>query len=100
MTPAGGSPGSAAPSWARYGTMSSAPPSSGGRGEMPDARKPDESGIIDEHDPEKWAPVFGRDHATNGLERDADAKQRHPAPGASRRRRGAPTMAELWMSPH
>jgi tetratricopeptide (TPR) repeat protein/SAM-dependent methyltransferase len=33
-------------------------------------------------DPEKWAPVFGRDHAQNNdLERDDDSKKSHPAPG-------------------
>jgi hypothetical protein len=31
-------------------------------------------------DPEKWAPVFGKDHAqANKLERDGDSKKSHPA---------------------
>src|SRR5262249_13455103 len=33
-----------------------------------------------EHDPEKWIPVFGKDHApTNKLERDGDSKKSHLA---------------------
>src|SRR5438270_600573 len=32
------------------------------------------------HDPEKWVPVFGKDHApTNELEQDDDSKRSHPA---------------------
>jgi pimeloyl-ACP methyl ester carboxylesterase len=32
-------------------------------------------------DPEKWEPVFGKDHAQNkNLERDDDSKKSHPAP--------------------
>jgi hypothetical protein len=31
-----------------------------------------------EHDPEKWEPVFGKDHAPQ-LERDDDSKKSHPA---------------------
>jgi hypothetical protein len=35
-----------------------------------------------EHDPEKWAPVFRKDHAqTKKIERDDDSKKSHPAPG-------------------
>jgi hypothetical protein len=31
-------------------------------------------------DPEKWEPVFGKDHAQNkNLERDDDSKKNHPA---------------------
>jgi Flp pilus assembly protein TadD/SAM-dependent methyltransferase len=31
------------------------------------------------HDPEKWVPVFGKDHAPKiGLERDGDSKKSHP----------------------
>jgi hypothetical protein len=34
-----------------------------------------------EHDPKKWAPVLGKDHAqTNNLERDDDSKKNHLAP--------------------
>jgi hypothetical protein len=34
-----------------------------------------------EHDPEKWKPVFGKDHApTKGMERDDDSKKRRHAP--------------------
>src|SRR5262249_12059839 len=33
-----------------------------------------------EHDPEKWEPVFGKDHAPSiNLERDVDSKKRHLA---------------------
>src|SRR5262249_42301070 len=33
-------------------------------------------------DPEKWVPVFGKDHAqSKNLERDDDARRNHPAPG-------------------
>jgi hypothetical protein len=33
-----------------------------------------------EHDPEKWKPVFGQDHAEiKSLERDADSMENHPA---------------------
>src|SRR5687768_12510248 len=43
------------------------------------------------HDPEKWTPVFGKDHAQNKeLERDDDSKKSRHAlacPGAFRRRR-------------
>jgi hypothetical protein len=34
-----------------------------------------------EHDPEKWVPVFGKDHAPTKLERDDDSKKSHPALG-------------------
>jgi uncharacterized repeat protein (TIGR03809 family) len=35
-----------------------------------------------QHDPEKWVPVFRKDHAqTKKLERDDDSKQSHPALG-------------------
>jgi hypothetical protein len=31
-------------------------------------------------DPEKWEPVFGKDHAENkNFERDDDSKKNHPA---------------------
>jgi hypothetical protein len=41
-----------------------------------------------EHDPEKCAAVFGKDHAQNKkLERDDDSSQSHPAL-ACRRKRG------------
>src|SRR5262249_24125830 len=34
-----------------------------------------------EHDPEKWEPVFGKDHAaTSKMERDDDSKKNHLAP--------------------
>jgi hypothetical protein len=34
-----------------------------------------------EHDPEKWAPVFRKDHAQRKkIERDDDSKKSHPAP--------------------
>jgi hypothetical protein len=33
-----------------------------------------------EHDPEKWIPVFGKDHAqTKEAERDGDSTNNHPA---------------------
>jgi hypothetical protein len=33
-----------------------------------------------EHDPEKWVPVFGKDHApTTSWSRDDDSKKGHPA---------------------
>ena len=33
-----------------------------------------------EHDPEKWVPVFRKDHAQiKEIERDDDSKKRHPA---------------------
>src|SRR4051812_36421726 len=36
-----------------------------------------------EHDPEKWVPVFGKDHApTINVERDDDSKKSHLAPGS------------------
>jgi hypothetical protein len=35
-----------------------------------------------QHDPEKWTPVFRKDHAqTKKIERDDDSKKRHPARG-------------------
>jgi hypothetical protein len=35
-----------------------------------------------EHDPEKWTPVFRKDHAQNkNIERDDDSKKSHPALG-------------------
>jgi hypothetical protein len=35
-----------------------------------------------EHDPEKWVPVFRKDHAQiKEIERDDDSKKRHPALG-------------------
>jgi hypothetical protein len=35
-----------------------------------------------EHDPEKWKPVFRKDHARNKkIERDDDSKKSHPALG-------------------
>jgi hypothetical protein len=38
-----------------------------------------------EHDPEKWNPVFRKDHAQTKLERDADRTATHPALGQRRR---------------
>src|SRR5262245_21366522 len=36
-------------------------------------------------DPEKWEPVFGKDHAQNkNLERDDDSKRNHPALGVAK----------------
>src|SRR5215217_2632596 len=32
-----------------------------------------------EHDPEKWIPAFGKDHAPSNLERDDDSKKSHHA---------------------
>src|SRR5262245_31846097 len=62
-----------------------------------------------EHDPEKWMPVFGKDHAQNKkLERDDDSKKSHPAPervanpcrwGKPARRRAMPQMGvnKVWV---
>jgi hypothetical protein len=37
-----------------------------------------------EHDPEKWVPVFRKDHAQiKEIERDDDSKKRHHALGAA-----------------
>jgi hypothetical protein len=33
---------------------------------------------LKKHDPEKWEPVFGKDHASNKKERDDDSKKTHP----------------------
>jgi mono/diheme cytochrome c family protein len=42
-------------------------------------------------DPEKWEPVFGKDHAQDkNLERDDESKKNHPAP-TPRARRGRTT---------
>src|SRR5262245_53885591 len=50
-------------------------------------------------DPEKWEPVFGKDHAqTNNIERDGDSKKSHPALGRQRgfrHRGGAEQRLEL-----
>jgi hypothetical protein len=36
-----------------------------------------------EHDPEKWEPVFGKDHAPNKeLDQDDDSTNRHPDLGS------------------
>jgi hypothetical protein len=50
---------------------------------------PVEGGL--EHDPEKWEPVFRKDHAQNKkIERDDDSKKSHPVlvslPGKSAKR--------------
>jgi hypothetical protein len=38
--------------------------------------------VVPAHDPEKWRPVFGKDHAQNEeLERDDDSKKSHHALG-------------------
>jgi hypothetical protein len=47
-------------------------------------------------DPEKWEPVFGKDHAQNeNLERDDDSRKNHHALSAllslSQKRKGCPT---------
>jgi hypothetical protein len=40
-----------------------------------------------EHDPEKWVPVFRKDHAQiKEIERDDDSKKSHHALGAKHRR--------------
>jgi hypothetical protein len=40
-----------------------------------------------EHDPEKWVPVFRKDHAQiKEIEQDDDSKKRHPALVLSKRR--------------
>jgi hypothetical protein len=39
-----------------------------------------------EHDPEKWTPVFRKDHAQiKEIERDDDSTKSHPALGVSAR---------------
>jgi hypothetical protein len=44
--------------------------------------------VLLEHDPEKWVPVFRKDHAQiKEIERDDDSKKRHPALGGVLRRR-------------
>jgi hypothetical protein len=57
-----------------------------------------------EHDPEKWIPVFGKDHAPlDKLERDDDPKESHSAlavdtineRGAARRADGRPATITL-----
>src|SRR5712671_2214476 len=38
-----------------------------------------------EHDPQKWVPVFRKDHAqTKNIERDDDSKKSHPALGTAK----------------
>src|SRR5215472_4240233 len=42
------------------------------------------------HDPEKWTPVFGKDHAqTDSVERDGDSKKSHHALAHAALRRSA-----------
>jgi hypothetical protein len=39
---------------------------------------------VQEHDPEKWEPVFGTRSCSNKeLERDDDSKKNHPVPAES-----------------
>jgi hypothetical protein len=48
-----------------------------------------------EHDPKKWIPVLGKDHAqTNNLERDDDSKRNHRALGHRQSSQSASEVAE------
>jgi hypothetical protein len=49
-----------------------------------------------EHDPEKWVPVFRKDHAQiKEIERDDDSKKRHPALGLE----PIPTLSQIAANP-